>query len=209
MTEEERRVTRETYEAIAAEYAERDNIVIPVSADTVAAWEAFVSRVPDPKRILDLGSGAGRDARGLAERGCLVRGLDFSAAMVETAARLSPGISFVQADMEEGLPFPEGGFDGVWANASLHHVAKSALPKIFREAFRILAPAGIFFVRVYHGEGEGMVSQERFGRTIHRYFARYQPQELEAWTGKAGFTGFSHSIAGQGKWLDVVVSKQP
>lgn len=54
---------------------------------------------PGPQRILDLGSGTGRDAGALASWGHQVTGIDSSAAMVEHARRHHPACEFSVGDM--------------------------------------------------------------------------------------------------------------
>jgi SAM-dependent methyltransferase len=94
------------------------------------------------ERVLDLGTGTGMVARGLAIRGCLVTGLDPSEALVEQAKRLDRDagvtIRYVQATAEQtGLP--DASFEVVTAGQCWHWFdrARAAL-----EARRILAPGG-------------------------------------------------------------------
>jgi SAM-dependent methyltransferase len=74
-------------------------------------------------RVLDLGTGTGTVARGLAKRGCIVTALDCSDALLEQAKALAReervDIRFVQARAEEtGLP--GGTFDVVIAGQCWH-----------------------------------------------------------------------------------------
>jgi SAM-dependent methyltransferase len=93
-------------------------------------------------RVLDLGTGTGTIARGLARRGCAVTGLDRSEAMLEQAKPLAreagADIRFVLARAEEsGLP--GGSFDVVIAGQCWHWFDR---PRAAREARRLLAPSG-------------------------------------------------------------------
>ena len=73
--------------------------------------------------MLDLGTGTGTVARGLAKRGCLVTGLDPSAQMLEQAGGLDEeaGVSvrYIQAHAED-THLPERGFDVVTAGQCWH-----------------------------------------------------------------------------------------
>ena len=93
-------------------------------------------------RVLDLGTGTGTVARGLAKRGCLVTALDPSEAMLEQAKVLAheegADIQFVQAQAEQ-THLPSGSFDAVTAGTCWHWFEK---PKAVLETRRVLKPLG-------------------------------------------------------------------
>ena len=93
-------------------------------------------------RVLDLGTGTGTIARGLARRGCAVTALDRSEALLEQAMALAREaaleIRFVRAAAEEtGLP--NGTFDVVIAGQCWHWFDR---PKAALEARRLLVASG-------------------------------------------------------------------
>jgi SAM-dependent methyltransferase len=93
-------------------------------------------------RALDLGTGTGTIARGLATRGCEVTGLDRSAPLMEQAAELDRGagavVKYVNAAAEEtGLAAAE--FDLVTAGQCWHWFDR---PRAAAEALRVLKPEG-------------------------------------------------------------------
>lgn len=94
-------------------------------------------------RVLDLGTGTGTLARGLARRGCEVVGLDPSAALLGEAKRLDSEagdvrIGYIQGRAEDtGLR--EAAFDAVTAGQCWHWFDR---PRASREARRVLRPAG-------------------------------------------------------------------
>lgn len=93
-------------------------------------------------RALDLGTGTGTIARGLATRGCEVTGLDRSAPLMEQAAELDRGagavVKYVNAAAEEtGLAAAE--FDLVTAGQCWHWFDR---PRAAAEARRVLKPGG-------------------------------------------------------------------
>jgi SAM-dependent methyltransferase len=93
-------------------------------------------------RVLDLGTGTGTVARGLAVRGCLVTGLDPSEALVEQAKRLDRDagvtIRYLQATAEQ-TALPDASFDVVIAGQCWHWFDRVKAPL---EARRILVPEG-------------------------------------------------------------------
>ena len=110
--------------------------------------EAFFDRlfargdVAAGRRVLDLGTGTGTVARGLAQRGCDVTGLDPSEPLLEEARRLdrAAGVSvrYVVARAEDtGLP--DAGFDAVAAGQCWHWFDR---PRAAAEARRLLVPGG-------------------------------------------------------------------
>ncbi|MGH7949612.1 MAG: class I SAM-dependent methyltransferase, partial [Candidatus Binataceae bacterium] len=91
---------------------------------------------------LDLGTGTGTLARGLARHGMRVTGLDKSAAMMEEAARLDAeaGVSIRYVVGEaEATGFSDASMDVVTAGQCWHWFDR---PRAAREALRILRPGG-------------------------------------------------------------------
>ncbi len=93
-------------------------------------------------RVLDVGTGTGTVARGLALRGCAVTGLDPSRALLEQAKNLDREagveIRYVESTAEQtGLP--SGSFDVVTAGQCWHWFEPD---KAAAEAHRLLAPGG-------------------------------------------------------------------
>jgi SAM-dependent methyltransferase len=100
--------------------------------------------LPDNCRILDLCCGTGQIARGLAERGYQVTGVDGSEAMLRFARQNAPGVEFIQADARRfRLP---GVFQAaISAFDSLNHVMElDELKSVFRCVHAALDADGIF-----------------------------------------------------------------
>jgi malonyl-CoA O-methyltransferase len=100
----------------------------------------------EPRRIVDAGSGPGREARALAKRfpGKEVIALDYALAMLPRARFLDRwlrrGVVPLAADLER-LPLRAASIELVWSNMALHWVNDPLAA--FREFSRVLAPDGL------------------------------------------------------------------
>lgn len=111
----------------------------------------------DGRLVLDAGCGGGLVAKGLAEAGAVVVGLDQSPSSLQVARRAVAATGATAANSSRGgtvgrgrfhaaggqlerLPFASGAFDAVVAADVLEHVPD--LPRVVRELGRVLAPGG-------------------------------------------------------------------
>lgn len=96
-----------------------------------------------PGRAIDLGTGEGRNAIWLAERGWLVTAVDFSAGGLARADRLAAergiSVNWVQADLLDWQPEPDG-YDLVLI--AYLHLPSAELTRVFRAAAAAVAPGG-------------------------------------------------------------------
>ncbi len=171
--------TRQTYDAIALEFAAK-NYTIDMSPQR----ERFLKLLPSSstaRPLLDLGCGPGRDTLALAANGYRVVGADISAAMLIEAQRRVPEGLFVGADMRQ-LPFGAGVFSGVWACASFLHLPKKWAGLALDEMYRVLAGNGGLFLGVKRGLDEGWQ-----GGVRPRFFALYLPSEIRNLVEDHGF----------------------
>ncbi len=101
------------------------------------------------QRVLDLGTGAGSMARGLARRHCEVVGVDSSAAYVTEAQRLdveaNVSIRYVQSTAEDtGLE--DDGFDVITSGQSWHWFDSA---QVIPECIRLLNPGGSLVIAYF------------------------------------------------------------
>ena len=98
-------------------------------------------------RAVDLGTGEGRNAIWLAERGWQVTAVDFSAAGLARAARLARergvSVDWVRADLLDYQPAP-GAYDLVLV--AYIHLPAAGLARVFRAAAAAVAPGGTLLV---------------------------------------------------------------
>ena len=110
-------------------------------------------------RILDAGSGSGRDALAFRFLGYKVEAFDASPAMV-AATREHAGVRVRQMRFEDFAW--EHSFEGIWACASLLHVAETDLSGVIDRLAAYLIPGGAFYLSFKFGTGERVKDGRRF-----------------------------------------------
>lgn len=157
---------------------------------------------------IEAGCGTGKNTPFLASISAAVLALDFSAGMLARAQQQvhAPHVQFQQADLLETWPCATGAAALVTCNLVLEHI--EALAPIFREAARVLAPHGHFFLSELHPYRQYQGSQARFvdddGSLI----------QIQAYTHH--LSDFVHAAAGAGfqierldEWWHVEDAGQP
>ena len=181
------RDTRETYDAVADEYASRhvDRTGI------VDQFDRFCGLLDDGP-VLDVGCGPGWETAELAKRGYRTLGVDVSWELLRHAhahlrtelgddAFLDAGVAAM--DMRH-LGLPDDAYGGIWACASVHHVPRDEASEVFDAFARVLVPGGALAIAVKRGDGA--TTGDAYPED-ERHFTRYQPGELEGLLSNAGF----------------------
>lgn len=121
----------------------------------VVRWAPLITR----GKVLDLACGSGRHARYLA-------GLGHDVTAVDRDPQALPGVRFVQADLEDGSPWPlaDEQFQGIVVANYLHR-------PLFPRLEGALAPGGVLIYETF------MLGNERFGRPSNPGFL-LRPGEL-------------------------------
>jgi SAM-dependent methyltransferase len=124
-------------------------------SDWVVRWAPLVTRGP----VLDVASGAGRHARFFAARGLEVIAVDRERHEIQ-------GVTFVQADLEDGTPWPFAGqrFGAIVVTNYLHR-------PLFKSIEDSLGEGGVLLYETF------MIGNERFGRPSNPDFL-LRPGEL-------------------------------
>jgi SAM-dependent methyltransferase len=132
-------------------------------ADMSDARGRFLAAVPSPDvgsaRILDAGSGSGRDALAFRLQGYAVEAFDASPAMI-AATQAYAGVP-TRLMRFENFAW-EHPFEGIWACASLLHVKEIDLPGVIDRLAGHLAPGGALYLSFKLGTGERAKDGRRF-----------------------------------------------
>jgi SAM-dependent methyltransferase len=169
--------TRDSYDAIAASYAEetRDLLdrLLYVRAGVVLFAELVRAIGGGP--IADIGCGPGHTTALLRELGADAFGVDLSPAMIEIARRDHPDARFEVGSMTN-LDLADGSLAGVLAWWSLIHIPDEAVPGVLGQFHRVLRPGGVLAVGFHVGEKPA-------GRDVYHR----PPSQVADWLRAAGF----------------------
>ena len=165
------RATRGAYDQDAESYR-IGTLELP---DTVrAALDGFTAALGPGARVLEIGSGPGRDARELEALGVSVRRTDVTPAFVELmrADRVSADVLDPLTDDLTDPERPDAPYDGVWANACLLHVDRADLPVVLRRLAEATRAGGVLAASVKEGDGEGWLQHGHVSAPRHFVFWR-------------------------------------
>lgn len=116
----------------------------------IANWVKTNASDFSPKRILDIGVAAGHSLVPIAQTfpDAEIIAIDISAPMLRYAhARAKSlgvnNIQFMQMSGEDLSQFSDCSFDWVLSSIFLHELSAKALPKILKEAYRVIKPGGL------------------------------------------------------------------
>ena len=182
------------------------------TVDEYRRWAAWLG-LDATSKVLEVASGSGGPALFLARSlGCEVVGIDVNRHGVDTAARsaethgLTDRATFVMADAETRLPFPDDTFDAIFCIDSANHFLRRA--QVLKDWRRVLRPGGyaLFTDPVVI---TGAVSNEELAaRSSIGYFLFTIPGVNERWIEEADLELVkcedvtANAAAVSGRWYD-------
>ncbi|MDG2292146.1 MAG: class I SAM-dependent methyltransferase [Phycisphaerales bacterium] len=130
-----------------------------INDDLAAEYDAFLKHLTPSAHILDAGCGSGRDARRFLDMGYQVTAFDGS---IEMATRATEHTGLPVAHLRfEDIAY-DAEFDGIWACATLLHIARSTLPQTITRLARGLKPDGTLYMSMKHGNDEQCIEGRHF-----------------------------------------------
>lgn len=183
--------TLSVYDVKAQEYAELTDGVVNDPDLT-----CFMNALPKRGLILDLGCGPGHTAGRMAQHGFAVEATDASSEMVKIANQVQGVIA--RQETFDDLHLIEH-YDGIFANFSLLHAQRDAVPAHLTQITRALKAGGIFHIGMKTGSGE---KRDRIGR----HYCYFTEEELEAMLIENGHTVI-HRNHGSNLGLDGVMAE--
>jgi ubiquinone/menaquinone biosynthesis C-methylase UbiE len=130
------------------------------------------------KKVLEIGSGGGRDAEEIIRNGYDYVGTDVSNGLLKVARKRNPEEKFINTSIYD-LDFPDNSFDGFWASAVFLHIPKSRIGEALTRLRNVVKPGGIGFISLKRGEGEvEEVQTFEDGAKLERLFAYYKDSEF-------------------------------
>lgn len=174
-------------------------------ADMTEVYRHFLPKLACGSRILDLGSGSGRDAVYFSKQGFEVTALEPSHSLCEEIHRHFDGE--IVCSLIENYQ-PDRRFDAVWACASLLHLTKNELLRFFTGLDKYLKPGGLVYA-----SGKNGIQTGRCGDG--RYFLEFNEALLQEILEAAAYleideVWYSKDVSGRNEfqWINFVLKYQ-
>jgi SAM-dependent methyltransferase len=196
--------TLQSYEDHLQDYI-ASNVKPPGSGYT--AWmDTVLGRIPKDGRVLELGSGDGRDAAYITSRGYALITTDAADGFVNLLKQKGFEAHKLNVLTDSFTNNFGADFDLVFANAVFLHFTPEQLQRVLRQAHGCLKQGGILAFSVKQGRGSEW-SSNFLGAP--RYFQFWQRPGLEKLVTAAGFTvqETTERQGSQAIWLHVTARK--
>ena len=149
-------------------------------AETADFWDGFPKDIIQDfksnlkgSRVVDLGSGPGRDAILLREVGLDVLCVDASAKMAEQTSK--KGFTTIISDLRD-LKLDMSGYDGVWAYSSLIHISFEESRKLLMKLSESMNEGTVMLLGLIRGDRN---EERKMGDSNYvRYFEMYTEDKI-------------------------------
>lgn len=173
--------------------------------------DKYISFFNKDDLILDAGCGSGVKSKYLSDRGLKIVGIDISEKLLEIAKKEIPQAEFYEMGMEDVSKLKDE-FDGIFAQASLLHIAKKDIKEVLRKLNKKLKSGGYFYIAVKENKNikEEIVKENDYGYEYERFFSYYTLDELKSYLKGLNLKIVFETVADSGKtnWIQVIAQKQ-
>jgi SAM-dependent methyltransferase len=173
-----------------------------VDIDMSATYQKFLPLIPPGGALLDAGCGSGRDSLHFKTQGYDTTAMDASPALCTLAREL------LEQDVHcigfEDITW-QNHFDGVWACASLLHVAKDELPSVMKRLAKSLKLGGVMYASFKYGDSERVKGGRAFTDMTEESFAELLKSVPELSLKERWVTADRRVDADQ-NWLNVILN---
>jgi len=183
------------YDRVADEYVRRIYDELRHKPLDRQLLDRFAESLQGDGVVCDIGTGPGHVARYLHDRGGKVCGIDLSAAMVERARSLNPGIEFRQGNMF-ALDIADETFAGITGFYALVNIPRPEIVRALGELRRVLKPGGTLLL-AFHIGNHTLHQEEWWGAEVSLYFYFFRANEMTGYLKAAGFE------------IDEVIEREP
>ncbi len=195
--------TLNTYKDKARAYI--DNTPAVINGAEYPWIDRALRMIPDNGTVLEIGSGAGRNADFIEDRGYnleCTEAVDEFVNLMQQKGLNARSLNILNDEVDKK-------YDMVLANAVLVHFTPEQSALVFKKVHNALNDEGIFAVSVKLGEGEKWTDEKL---DAPRYFCFWQPEAIKKLAEKSGFEWLS-SDSGEtslknASWLYIILKKQ-
>lgn len=189
-------ITTKTYDDSADDLAEFYKDIGPRTMEIELAFKLIGHK--QAAKVIEIGCGDGRDAVEITEKTQDYEGFDPSVGMIQLAKEKLPEASFVISDALS-YDYPKN-VDIMFAFASLLHVNRGDLEKVFKLVADSVASDGIFYISLKESQSyREEVQKDQFGE---RMFYYYSAEDVIAASGDAfELVSELHQTIGGTTWL--------
>jgi SAM-dependent methyltransferase len=195
-------MTLKAYNNHIQEYVERSPQV--VDGDLKDWIDSQFSAIPKKAKILEIGSGTGRDARYLESKGYSVERSDASVGFVALLGSQGEEAKLLNILTDE----IDSKYDVIFADAVFLHFTTKQLSDVFKKIHHALLPGGSLLFTLKEGDGEE-ITDRKLGSD--RYFRFWRDDDIKNMLFNEGFGGVVEKFENYRKdspsWLHVSAKK--
>ncbi len=178
------------FERVASDW---DTMRLAYYDERVIEKMAEVSGANEDATVMDVGTGTGFVAAGLAPRVKRVIGIDNSPAMLEVARGNLDILGIANVELVQGevtyLPLADGSMEAAFANMVLHNAENPA--SMLQEMVRVVKPGGTVAVTDEVEHPYGWMAQEHAD-----VWLGFRREQVESFFGQARLTSFGYESLG-------------